>query len=313
MNFLSSEFAPPSDCIHLHVASMAVHVDQILYKAYLINLTILVYDLSAYLPPTVRTWLEARLVELRQYLVDHSVIAPTAFSSFFPGSSTSSSKPAESKRLTDAKNRLSTAKADLDSQRKELDKVVADLARDYSGSPNRKDDVFRALKGTCVQLDAGEYTYELCFMERASQKTKRSHGSSGITNMGNFSKMERIEVREEDLDLEKHDWLMEGDVNDKKAAAASDEGGKRLRLVQRYDSGQSCWNGPRRSTTVVLACAEKDELWRVVEEEKCVYRMEVGTAAACDGYDDEQNKNKAGRNAAEGKKKGKSYKGKEEL
>jgi protein kinase C substrate 80K-H len=34
---------------------------------------------------------------------------------------------------------------------------------------------------------------------------------------------------------------------------------------------------------VVLACAEKDEIWKIVEEEKCIYRMEVGTAAVCEG------------------------------
>jgi protein kinase C substrate 80K-H len=32
---------------------------------------------------------------------------------------------------------------------------------------------------------------------------------------------------------------------------------------------------------VILACAEKDEIWKIVEEEKCVYRMEVGTPAVC--------------------------------
>lgn len=30
-----------------------------------------------------------------------------------------------------------------------------------------------------------------------------------------------------------------------------------------------------------MACAEKDEIWKIVEEEKCVYRMEVGTPAVC--------------------------------
>ena len=33
---------------------------------------------------------------------------------------------------------------------------------------------------------------------------------------------------------------------------------------------------------MVLACAEKDEIWKVAEEEKCVYRMEVGTPAVCE-------------------------------
>ena len=32
----------------------------------------------------------------------------------------------------------------------------------------------------------------------------------------------------------------------------------------------------------MLACAEKDEIWKIVEEEKCVYRMEVGTPAVCE-------------------------------
>ena len=50
----------------------------------------------------------------------------------------------------------------------------------------------------------------------------------------------------------------------------------------RYDNGQGCWNGPQRRTDVWLGCAEKEELWRVSEAEKCVYKMEVGTPAACE-------------------------------
>lgn len=57
--------------------------------------------------------------------------------------------------------------------------------------------------------------------------------------------------------------------------------GKGERVALRYENGQHCWNGPNRSTFVVLACAEKDEVWKVTEEEKCVYRMEVGTPAVC--------------------------------
>jgi len=49
-----------------------------------------------------------------------------------------------------------------------------------------------------------------------------------------------------------------------------------------YENGQHCWNGPNRQTTVVLACAEKDEIWKVVEQEKCMYRMDVGSPAVCE-------------------------------
>jgi protein kinase C substrate 80K-H len=42
-----------------------------------------------------------------------------------------------------------------------------------------------------------------------------------------------------------------------------------------------------------LACAEKDEIWKVVEQEKCMYRMDVGTPAVCEKAGaKEQNKNK---------------------
>jgi protein kinase C substrate 80K-H len=54
------------------------------------------------------------------------------------------------------------------------------------------------------------------------------------------------------------------------------------RTVLMYENGQHCWNGPNRQTTVVLACAEKDEIWKVVEQEKCMYRMDVGTPAVCE-------------------------------
>ena len=70
--------------------------------------------------------------------------------------------------------------------------------------------------------------------------------------------------------------------------------GKGERITMKYENGQGCWNGPSRSTTVVMACAEKDEIWRVVEEEKCVYRMEVGTPAVCEGVGGRKAEKEAG-------------------
>jgi protein kinase C substrate 80K-H len=32
----------------------------------------------------------------------------------------------------------------------------------------------------------------------------------------------------------------------------------------------------------VFGCAEKDEIWKVMEQEKCKYRMDVGTPAVCE-------------------------------
>jgi protein kinase C substrate 80K-H len=59
-------------------------------------------------------------------------------------------------------------------------------------------------------------------------------------------------------------------------------------LVILHENGQQCWNGPRRSVKVGLYCSAVNELRSVREEEKCVYRFEVGTAAVCgdDGLED---------------------------
>ena len=73
--------------------------------------------------------------------------------------------------------------------------------------------------------------------------------------------------------------------------------GKGERIVLKYENGQHCWNGPNRSTRVVLACAENEEVWKVSESEKCVYRIEVGTAAVCQGT---QSGNKESSGAAGG-------------
>jgi protein kinase C substrate 80K-H len=149
---------------------------------------------------------------------------------------------------------LDSAKNDLSSLRNQLRDHTSDLEKDYG-----PDSVFRALKGTCVSKESGEYVYELCFLERTKQKSKKGGPEVG---MGNFVRLDTVTVDDE-LPV------------DGKGLGSGE------RVAMRYENGQHCWNGPNRSTLVVLACAEKDEIWKISESEKCVYRMEVGTPAAC--------------------------------
>lgn len=165
------------------------------------------------------------------------------------------SEGGESKAVTDARNALKSAQDGLENQNKDLTKHQEDLDKDYG-----PDGVFRALKGTCVSTDSGEYTYELCFLERTTQKSKKGGGHTG---MGNYVGLERVTV-DEDLPIDGRGL------------------GRGERVAMKFDNGQHCWNGPNRRTTAILACAEKDEVWKIVEEEKCVYRMEVGTPAVCE-------------------------------
>lgn len=164
----------------------------------------------------------------------------------------------ESTLVKAAREALESARRDLEKKTKALEKEKSDLESDYG-----PDDIFRALKGKTVSLDAGEYTYELKWLDKTSQKSKKGHGN---TNMGNFKRIDRQVADDEDR-------------LDGKSL------GKGERMVLRYEDGQQCWNGPKRQTDVWLGCAEAEELWRVSEAEKCVYKMEVGTPAACEWQD----------------------------
>lgn len=187
--------------------------------------------------------MDQKLRELRVSMIESGILADTSSSS------------GESKAVTDAKNRLSSAQKDLENQRKSMNEHKEDLEKNFG-----PDDVFRALKGQCVSTDSGEYTYEVCFLEKTTQKPKKG---GGHTNMGNFIRLETITVDE--------------DVPPNGKGLGSGE-----RIAMKHENGQHCWNGPNRSTMVVLACAEENEIWKIMEEEKCVYRMEVGTPAVCE-------------------------------
>ncbi|KAL8868065.1 MAG: hypothetical protein Q9198_008305 [Flavoplaca austrocitrina] len=201
------------------------------------------YKIEEYLPVAVRGWVDQRLRDVRILLVENGIIAATPASG------------EESKTLTDARDALKAARDSESNLRTELTSHRDDLGKDYG-----LDDVFRALKGRCISKDSGEYNYELCWLEKTTQKSKKGGSHTG---MGNFVRMDSVTV---DDDL----------PPDGKGL------GSGVRVALRYENGQHCWNGPNRSTLVVLACAEQDEVWKITEEEKCVYRMEVGTPAVCD-------------------------------
>ena len=196
------------------------------------------YNFSAYLPPTLRLWLDEKLVSLRQLLVENGILAET-----------SSSSTEESTALKTARTNLADAKTSLTNTQNTLKADTEDLEKDYG-----PDSIFRALKGVCISKDAGEYTYELCFLGQTQQKPKKGGANQ---NLGHYASL-GTEFVDDEMPMGRGD-----------------------RITMQHSNGGHCWNGPARSTLVVLACAEKDEIWKVSESEKCVYRMEVGTPAVC--------------------------------
>ncbi|KAL2128110.1 hypothetical protein VTI74DRAFT_9647 [Chaetomium olivicolor] len=202
-----------------------------------------VYNWEAYVPLPVSEFIRDKIKLVRLWAIDNGIIADTR------------STAGESRAVTAAREALEATKNEISSKTSSLDQEQRDLEKDYG-----PDGIFRALKGKCISTDSGEYEYELCWIDRTTQKSKKGHGN---TNMGNFVRIDRELADEEERP-------------DGKSL------GKGTRMVLRYENGQGCWNGPNRRTDVWLSCAETDELWRVSESEKCVYKMEVGTPAACE-------------------------------
>ncbi|KAI1111470.1 glucosidase II beta subunit-like protein-domain-containing protein [Nemania sp. NC0429] len=205
--------------------------------------TDILYSFEAYLPGPLRDFLHGKINNLRIWLIENGMLADTV------------SKQGESRLVRVAREAHEAATRVVQDKRTTLDQERADLRKNYG-----PDDIFRILNGKCTSVEAGEYEYELCWMTQTTQKSKKG-GSR--TNMGNF---EKISFKDSDED-ERHDGKGLG---------------RGKRMVLEYTNGQHCWNGPSRSTNVWLACAETEELWRVSEQEKCVYKMEVGTPAACE-------------------------------
>jgi protein kinase C substrate 80K-H len=205
--------------------------------------TDVLYDIEAYLPAFVRSAIHEKLKLVHVWLIENGVLADKQKAG------------SESTIVKAAREARDAAEKDLKKKSKELTKEEEDLAKDYGHS-----DIFRAVKDKCIELDSGEYTYELCWLSKTSQKSKKGHGH---TSMGKFDRI---------------DW----EVADDSERLDGKSLGKGERMVLRYEDGQACWNGPRRKTDVWLGCAETEEIWRVSEAEKCVYKMEVGTPAACE-------------------------------
>jgi protein kinase C substrate 80K-H len=221
----------------------------------------IMYGLSAYAPPSLRLWLDAKIASFHTLLIESGILADNP---------DSNGGPSESAALTAARNQHESAKTTHTKAQNDLNSARTDLDTDYGTS-----DIFRALKDKCTSKDSGEYTYEVCFLSSTKQKSKKG-GTD--TKLGNFVGLGSEFSDDDDSSLH--------------ADGRGLQSGERV--VLKYENGQHCWNGPARSTLVVLGCSAEEEIWRVSESEKCTYRMEVGTAAVCDYQNTSGGRDRAG-------------------
>ncbi|KAM3719401.1 Glucosidase 2 subunit beta [Dirofilaria immitis] len=133
-----------------------------------------------------------------------------------------------------------------------LDKRYTDLELSIKDSEQYDSDDFgidmawASLKGKCFEMDENEYTYKLCLFDKAVQ---RSRNSVVDTDLGKWS-----------------GWI--GTEPDKY-------------ILQSYQKGTPCWNGPDRSTKVVTECGEETQLVEASEPSKCEYLFILRSPAAC--------------------------------
>ncbi|OUM65307.1 hypothetical protein PIROE2DRAFT_60104 [Piromyces sp. E2] len=101
--------------------------------------------------------------------------------------------------------------------------------------------VFRTLHNKCYDVEASGYIYTLCLFKDAKQKPKDGNSSTGLGTWNGFESP----------------------------------------TVMKFTNGEKCWNGPQRSTKVILKCSDKNELSNVSEPSKCEYEMIFYTPAVC--------------------------------
>ena len=167
--------------------------------------------------------------------------------------------------VLDAKAAASAAESELTGKRNSLANSKSELSKDYG--PN---EVFRPLKGVCIDRGIGEYKYEFCFFDKAYQRSLKDSSSSFLGDH------QRIEITPPSTSAVEEGIFPSDDVDE-----AHEE--KLSGWVLHYDGGAQCWNGPKRSARIELYCAVQNEIRSVVETEKCVYTYEVGTPVVCEG------------------------------
>ncbi|KAJ2401078.1 hypothetical protein GGI23_001634 [Coemansia sp. RSA 2559] len=146
-----------------------------------------------------------------------------------------------------------TAFWDLQSAKGKLSGEVSNL-RELLEKDLGPSDMFLPYSGECFSLDNGEYTYELCLLDRAAQVGNKDNVRQGLGSFDGF-----------------------GSAG---GAAAVAEAAKDY-SVMKFAGGTKCWNGPQRSITAKFECAEDIAVVSVSEPEKCEYLAKMTGPFAC--------------------------------
>ncbi|KAL3868942.1 hypothetical protein ACJMK2_041691 [Sinanodonta woodiana] len=151
----------------------------------------------------------------------------------------------ETKALIAAADEVRIKFNDAESKLRDADRKISDL-KNYMEIDFGPDEEFSQLMGHCFEYTDREYTYKLCPFDRATQKPKNGGSETTLGRWGEWN----------------------GPAEDKYYS-------------QLYTKGQGCWNGPDRSTKVILACGLENQLTGTSEPSRCEYQYTFSTPSAC--------------------------------
>ncbi|KAK0537488.1 hypothetical protein OC835_001727 [Tilletia horrida] len=204
----------------------------------------ILFRIHEYLPDALVPTFEALVDTFLDLLLKTNVISSVQ------RKRSSTDNTAEPESVVQARNAANAAAKKLRDLERDLQTKREELALDPK--KHGREGEFKALEGTCITKEVGEYTYEFCFGRSTHQKTTKGGMS---TSMGTFERFDPLNKSNEKED--------------------------EYYLTQLYSNGQHCWNGPARSVNVELSCGLENELIDVFEAEKCIYSMKVRTPAVC--------------------------------
>ncbi|KAK7061346.1 glucosidase II beta subunit-like-domain-containing protein [Favolaschia claudopus] len=197
------------------------------------------FNLRGYLPDSLVPQYE----EMRETLLSWLGVFGIAGTDVEKSSDSSKARTA----LSDAESALNKVISDKKNAEEDLGEIF-----DVQGFGAEGE--WKKLDGQCLQLDSGDYIYEVCLFDEARQKPGPGKGGQTFS-LGKFSS-----------------WNPSPDVKPGEPAYYE---------KQVYDRGTRCWNGPERSVILVLKCGTENAIHTVAELEKCEYQFTGTSPALC--------------------------------
>ncbi|XP_003740071.1 glucosidase 2 subunit beta [Galendromus occidentalis] len=162
-----------------------------------------------------------------------------------PAASADAERDPAVKAAVEAADRARLAYHDAERKHKEIEQELEKFEQIVSGDFGEESE-FVPLRGECFEFAEKEYIYKMCPFDKSSQRSKDG-GSE--TSLGRW-------VRWEQRDGNRY-------------------------AAMKFEGGTGCWNGPSRSTVVLLQCGLSNQLVSATEPSRCEYQFEFATPAAC--------------------------------